>query len=165
MTWTNNDGLKVKFGIEEATMAKAVSVPKMGDTEFEVRITLADLTATAGGTVYDDVIIPDNFRIEEVEVFTETAATSGGSAALNVGLVRLDRTTEVDFNGLVEAQAITSHDATGEKTVLRAPVSGTGVGDLVGTTITEPSYFAADYDTAAYTAGVVRIRVKGFFIS
>ena len=87
-----------------------------------------------------------------METVVEAVATSGGAAALNVGLVRLDNTTPIDVDGLVAAAALTTLDTLGEKTA--------GAGALVGTVLTNPGKIVADYDTAAYTAGTVLVRVK-----
>lgn len=156
--WLDNDGLYHKYGPDKATPNVAGEYRTNGALrEVEVKITLTAL-ATGSTILSDQVFIPAGVRIEEVEVVTTTAATSGGSAVLNVGLIRTDRSTAIDADGLIAAMALTTHDAAGEKTVLR--VGSTGAGALIGTTTANVGYLVADYDTAAYTAGVVVVRVR-----
>jgi len=160
--WINEDGLRVRLGTTEAEVNRGGELPSSGALrEFEFNLTLTAL-GTGSALVPDTtgIVIPSGFFIEEVEVFTETAATSGGSAVLNVGLNRLDTTTAIDADGLLAAVAITSHDAAGETTRYR--VGTTGVGALVGTVTANAGVLVADYDTAAYTAGELRIIVRGY---
>lgn len=159
-TYLNSDGLYWKTGQDEATEGKGGEYNKGGpDHIVEVEIDLTSLALTST-VLSDTVTIPIGARIEEVEVVAETVATSGGAAALNVGLYRTDRTTAIDADGLVAALALTTIDASGEKTVLRP--GSTGAGALIGTTLTNPGLLVADYDTAAYTAGRVVIRVRWY---
>lgn len=157
-SWTNADGLYLKYGPDKATATTAGEYRKDGPLrEVEVKIDLTTLT-TSPTIVADTTQIPANVRIEEVEIVTETAATSSGAAALNVGLIRENRSTAYDADGLVKALAITSLDAAGEKTTLRIGTSG--VGDLVGTTLANTGLITADYDTDNFDTGVVIVRVR-----
>lgn len=157
-TWNNGDGLYLKTGTDEAARSVA------GEYEFDGEYHLVELVIQAmTGLTSSAVIQDDNFffptgaRVDKVEVITETAATSGGSATLDIGLQRYDRSTELDYNGLLAAVAITSHDAAGETVTYTAGVSGAGA--LVGTTLANPGYLTANYNTAAYTAGKLVIRI------
>jgi len=158
MGWLNSDGLYLEFGTAKATANTAGEYITTGALrEIEVKIDLTTL-GTSPAIQSDTVFIPAGVRIEEVEIVTQTAATSGGSAVLNVGLIQTDRSTAIDVDGLIAAIAITSHDAAGEKTVLR--VGSTGAGALIGTTTANVGMLVADYDTAAYTAGVIYVRIR-----
>lgn len=157
--WMNSDGLYVKYGTDEGTPTTAGTFPTMvsGQHVTELRIpALTALTATAA-IIADTTVIPSGATIAKVEVVAETAATSGGSAALNIGLSRLDRSTELDYDGFVAAMALTAIDATGETTVLTKGSSGAGA--LVGTKLANAGVLTADYDTAVYTAGELVVRV------
>lgn len=158
MGWYNSDGLYIKFGTDEATVGKAGEYETDGPQRM-VELTISALTSlgTAAAIQDDHVVIPKNARIEKVEVITTTAATSSGSAALNIGLARTDRTTELDYDGLVAALAKTAIDAAGETNVLT--VGSTGAGALIGTTLSYNGLLTADYDTAAFTAGAIKVRV------
>lgn len=163
MAYFNTDGLYIKTGREEGALAVGGTYRTAGPLQCtEVKMTLVTDAPVASAIVGSasgqlGTIIPGGVRIEAVEVITETAVTSGGSATLDVGLVRLDRTTEIDNNGLVAALAIASFNAVSERTYF---VSGvTGAGALIGTTTANPGYIVANYGTAAFTAGKTIVRV------
>lgn len=162
MAQMDNTGMYQKYGLEQVVPMAGGEYKTFGETRVqEFKITLTGLTSTAGTIVTgtDNIEMPAGFTVESVEVIADTLATSGGAATLNIGLCRKDRTTEIDNDGLVAALALTAIDTTGEKTIL---VNGsTGAGALVGTTVgSNPGHFTANYGTAAYTAGVVTVRVK-----
>lgn len=158
-TKVNDDGLYVKFHKEIGTAGRGgfVAAGDNGLHNVQIRITATDLAATSA-IMENHVVIPAGAVIEEIEVISETACTSGGSAALNIGLIRQDRSTTYDEDGLVAALALTAINAAGEKNVIR--VGSTGAGALVGTTLANAGILVADYDTAAFTAGVLVIRVR-----
>lgn len=165
MAYVNADGLHVMTDGEEGITRSHGAYLDYGPTpgNAEVVIDFSQIGSTAaipGGTGVFGISIPKNKQIEEVELFVENAFTSGGSATLDVGLVRLDRTTELDYDGLVAALALTSIDAKGEKVVLR--VGSTGAGALIGQTLTNPGLVTVRYNTAAYTAGKLKVRIRWF---
>lgn len=159
--WINSDGLRVRFGTDEATTVRGGSVQPNGEDLqiiFKVKLTEA-ATGSALIPRTQGIVIPAGVRLEEVMVKVDTAATSGGSATLNLGLNRLDTTTAIDADGLVAALALTSIDAAGDTLALR--VGSTSVGALVGTTLAYPGVLVFDYDTAAFTAGELTVTVRG----
>lgn len=158
MGWYNSDGLYIKFGTDQATAGKAGEYRTNG-AQRVVELSIPALTAlTTTGVIQDDhVVLPAGARIEKVEVVTKTAATSGGAATLDIGLIRTDRSTAYDDDGLVAAAALTTIDAAGETTSLT--VGSTGAGALIGTTLANNGYLVASYNTAAFTAGAVTVRV------
>lgn len=158
MSWFNPDGLLLKFGTEKATATTGGEYRNVGQLhEVELKLTLSGLV-TAPSIVNDVFFIPKNARIVEVETLTDTAAASGGTSKLNVGLVKTDRTTEVDFDGFIAAMDKTIVDTAGEKTVLN--VGSSSAGALIGTTTTSPAYVCADYDTTAFTSGIVYVKIR-----
>lgn len=160
--WTNNDGLIIRLGTTEAEVTRGGEVLSYGpDRTWEFVIDLANL-GSASALLEDtqDVLLPAGLNITEIEIIAEVAGTSGGSATLNLGLIRQDQSTTYSAAGLVSALALTSFDAIGETTVIR--VGSTGAGALVGTTLANTGYLVADYDTAAFTAGRLRVRIKGY---
>lgn len=159
-TWTNSDGLLVKFNSTAGTVGTGGEYEMDGPLRVtEVKISLTGL-ATSAAVLDQHVIIPSGARIERIELINETAATSGGSAALNVGLQRLDRSTELDYDGLVAAAALSTFNSAGEYNSITP--GGTAAGALMGTTLSYPGVITADYDTAAFTAGKVIVRVYWF---
>lgn len=158
MGWYNSDGLYVKFGTEEATAGKAGAYRTAGPQQM-IELTISDLTAlTTTGVIQDyNVVVPKNARIEKVEVITTTDATSGGSATLDIGLIRTDTSTAYDDDGLVAALALASFNSAGETVALT--VGSTSAGNLIGTTLANNGYLVASYNTDSFTAGAIKVRV------
>jgi hypothetical protein len=170
MGWYNADGLYVKFGTEEGAAGEVGNYKNPADgSQMVAELFIADMrvpgTATvgpgvpsSGGTVISyNCVIPKNARIEKVELITQTAVTSGGSATLDLGLKKTDNSTELDYNGLLAALPIASFNAAGE--TYTAIIGATYVGALIGTTLSENGYLTINYGTAAFTAGAIRIRI------
>lgn len=156
-SWTN-DGLTKFYGTSRTTPTTAGEYRHDGPLHMiEVKIDLTAL-ATGAAVLANTTELPAGMRIEEIEIVADTAATSSGSAVLNIGLIRQDRTTELDYDGFVAALAKTAYDAAGEKTVIR--VGSTGAGALLGTTLAYAGLLTADYDTAAFTAGTIYVRIR-----
>ena len=160
-TWMNNDGLYLKYGTTKAvpnTGGDYVSYGNNREAEFTLNLTNLGSTSAIQN---DTFFFPANTFIEEVQIVAETPATSGGSATLSVGLYKSDRSTALSETALVSALALTAIDGQGEKTVLT--LGSTGAGAYVGTntgTDTGGYYISAKYGTAAFTAGVIKLRVK-----
>lgn len=157
MAWDNNDGLRVRFGTEQATASLAGEYVTTGAMrEVEVIINLADLTETE--TILDDfVTLPAGVKIAEVKVVTTTAAATG--TAIDLGLIRLDRTTETDYDGLLAAFATATMNVAGETTIL---VNGSSTGGaMIGTTTSNVNFISASRTTAtAFTAGRIVVTIK-----
>ena len=154
-------GLYQKFGLEQVVPMTGGEPHSYGDVrEIDVKLTLVNTPSAAAvipGT--DNLNFPAGFVLEEVEVINEVAATSGGSATLNIGLMRMDRSTEIDFDGLLKVAPLADYDTVGERKTYIKGV--TGIGDLVGVTSgSNPGYLTYHYGTAAFTAGVVTVRIR-----
>lgn len=163
MASLNADGLMVKYGTEQSAPSRGGEVGHTLDRVTEVIVvgTEVPLTATTASAtniaLTHGIEIPNGAQIRKVEVVVETAFTSGGSAVLNVGLVRADRSTELDFDGIIAALPVASMNAAGETTSL---INGaTYAGALVGTILTNKGIVTLDYDTAAFTAGKGIVRI------
>lgn len=162
-TWTNNDGLHIKYGTDEVTSAAPGGEMLVFGPErvVEVKIELADLTATE--TIMNDtVFIPDNAQIMWVETVAEVAAATG--TAIDVGVIKFDRSTEGDYNGFLAAFETGDMDAVGETRRFyqthTVPASITGTGALVGEIMTYPGYISASRtDATAFTAGQLLVRI------
>lgn len=159
--WYNSDGLYLEYGTTKPTIDVAGEYKNFGDLR-EVNIRLADLTtvpvssAAGAGIISQNFKFPTGCRIQRIEVVSDVAAT-GTNAVLNLGLIQEDRSTEIDFDGFIAALPLTSFDTVGETTVLTA--GSTYGGALLGTSTTLVGYLTADYDTAAFTAGALNIRI------
>lgn len=159
-SWMNTDGLYLEYGTTKTTAETAGEFRTNGLLR-EVELTISPMTGLTSSSVIQSntEIFPANVKIQNVIVFASTACTSGGSATLDIGLQKLDRSTEIDYNGIVAALPLASIDGTGEQTTLTPGV--TYAGALVGTTVgSDPGYLVANYNTAAFTAGVVKVRIQ-----
>lgn len=156
-SWTNSDGLYLKYGPDKATAGKAGEYSPTTDIhEVLLKVTLSELTATET-ILSDTVILPAGARIQEVEVVTHTAAATG--TAIDLGLIRADRSTELDYDGLLAAFPTASMNAAGEKTILSDNTTYDGA--LVGTTLAYNGYISASRtDATAFTAGVLNVKIR-----
>lgn len=165
-TWLDPDGLYRKFGPAKATPNKGGEYVTTGALrEIELKIDLTTLTETE--TPVSDTIFFPKMRIEEIEIVTHTVAATG--AAIDLGLVRTDRTTEIDFNGLLAAYPAAQMSTAGEKDIIRqevtVPVSMVGLGALIGTTTTNPGYITCSRTTAtAFTTGLIFVRIRYYAV-
>ena len=166
-TWMNADGLYVKYGANEGTSqdhgGEYLTHDGSGVQVIEVVCDLASLTATE--TILNDVVfVPANAHIAWVETFTVVAGATG--TAIDVGLIARDRSTEIDYDGLLAASPVANYNAVGETArfteTYTVPASLTGTGALVGQEVTTAGggYISASRtDSTAFTAGKIKIRV------
>lgn len=165
-SWKNNDGLYLKYGTDRATANKVGEYTTTGGLrEIEIKLNLADLTETE--TIIGDVTDFPTARVHEVEVITVTAGATG--TAIDVGLIRKDRSTEIDYDGFLAAAPIAIMNSAGERTIFTAittvPASATGTGALIGTTTANIGHITASRtDSTAFTAGVIIIKIRYFTV-
>lgn len=165
-TYLHSDGVYQKYGTTKATPAIGGEyVTHGGLREIEITLDLTTLTETE--TIVNDVLLVPKMRIHEVEIITKTAAATG--VAIDVGLIREDRTTELDYDGLLAAFVTASMNTAGENSIIRqavtVPASLAGTGALIGTTLANPGYISASRTTStAFTAGVVLIKIRYFAV-
>lgn len=157
--WFNSDELLIKYGPDEVTPGKAGEVLQGNGDEHVVELDVVYTDFAASPAIIDDnVVIPSGVFLQRVEIITTTAFESAGDAfVFNVGLQDLDRSTEIDYNGLVAALPQSAVDAAGEYADIK--IGHTYVGADIGTLTTAPGYITIDYDTAAPTAGAAKIRI------
>jgi hypothetical protein len=156
MTWFNNDKLLVKFGLEEAVAGKGGEFGHVDDThELELVLTLASV-GSAQAIVDENIILPKGAFLEKVVTIPTTAA-AGSSSTLTLGLFKQSDRTTYDADGLTNAQALSTMDAAGETTSIA--IGSSAVGSAIGTKLTENCYIGANYGTAAFTDGVLRVRI------
>lgn len=162
-TWLNSDGLYIKYGTDAGVSPSRGGVYEVDGPEqlAEVEIDLTELTATET-IINDALVIPSGAMINRIEVLTEVAAATG--TAIDVGFMKLDRTTEIDYDGLLAAFATATMNSVGEITKFTkgnsVPASITTQGALVGAVTTYPGLISASRtDATAFTAGRVKIRI------
>lgn len=153
--WNNADGLRVRFPNDDREVHGG-EYPGAGSLRtIEVEFDFANIGTSA--TVLDyNIIVPSNSRIQEVYLISETAATA--LTTLDFGLFRLDGTTELDHDGLINDVALASLNVNGEQNVFTAGVSGAGA--LVGATTTRAGLFSATRTgTAGVGHGILQVRI------
>lgn len=154
--WFDNTGLYQEFGVTKTTTENAGEYRSTGDMrELNIRLDLTTLTSTPT-IILQNVRFPTGVRIAEIDVIADVAAV-GATATLDLGLQAEDRATEIDYNGLIAALPVASIDAVGETT--KIVVGGTGAGALIGTSTTAIGMLTANWNTAAFTAGALDIRI------
>ena len=156
-TWMNSDGLYLKFGPDKAVAGKAGEYSPTTDIhEVLVKLDLTALTQTET-IISDTVVLPAGARIQEVETVAHTAAATG--VAVDLGLIRTDRSTELDYDGLLAAIPTASMNAAGEKNIFSDNTTYDGA--LVGTTLAYSGYISASATTStAFTAGVINVKIR-----
>lgn len=160
MAYVDIGGLRQEWGVEQTVTSAGGEYSTLGDLrQIDIKLNLTQLTTTPtlipGGA---NIFFPAGVRIEAVEIIVDTAGTSGGSATLDVGLQRTDLSTEIDYQAFVKAAAVATLTAGQRLTITKG---GTAVGDMVGTgtSTANVGYITANYNTAAFTAGVLHIRI------
>jgi hypothetical protein len=154
-TWTNSDGLPIEFGTTQAGASTGGHVMKAGDAvELVVDIdltTLADASATVG--FVDEHELPEGAIIRSAKMIVLTAA-AGATAVLDVGVIdaSADSSGTSDDDGLDAAVAVAALTPAGTEI--------TCDGALINTVLDAHYKIAASYDTAAFTAGKVRLIVE-----
>jgi len=164
MAYLDNTGLYRKYGTEKAVAGKGGEyVTTGGLREVELKIDLTTLTATET-ILADNIVIPEGVRIVDVETITTTAAATG--TAIDVGLIKAsDRTTEIDYDGLLAAAPTANMSSAGERSVYQVavtvPTGLTGTGALIGTTTAYAGHVSASRtDATAFTAGVIVLKIR-----
>lgn len=157
-SWLNADKLYIKFGNDKGTAANGGAYSIDGAYNV-IDLKLTGTSIASAQTIVNDVVfLPEGARIDRVQIVCETAWDSAAdNTVLNIGLMKVADRLVYDADGLVAAIPQASMDAAGE--VQEVIIGHTYVGSAIGTTLTEPCYITADYDTAAATAGVIRVRV------
>lgn len=158
-SWLNADSLYTKFGTDRATSTVGGEYRTNTNSRVvEFTIDLTTLTETET-PLSDSVFLPAGARIQEVDVITKTLAATG--TAIDLGLIKTDRATEIDYNGLLAAFPTANMDAAGETT--NSVVGSTYIGALCGTSLAFTGYVTCSRTTAtAFTAGVVVVQIKYF---
>lgn len=156
--WMDNAGLFQVYGVDQATTENAGEYRNNGlMREIELKLTLTDYAFGATNYVIaDNVFMPTGVRIAEVATYVETAGT-GATATLDIGLLRTDRTTVTSANGIIAAKTVASMVVGEDVTVVPG---STFAGALIGTTTSSVNYITARVNTASFTAGVIRIRIR-----
>ena len=169
--WLNNDNLYLQYGTSKAVATPAGEFKAYGeDRVIDIGLDLTTLT-TSTATILGNTNFyggGSNIIIDRVEFVVETAATSGSSSTLKVGLVQNDRATvpanydHAFINGETNANMATVGDRLVYVGTDSIPAGSTHGGTLIGSfpaSATAPYYITAQAGTAVFTAGKIHIRI------
>lgn len=170
MTWTNEDGLVQRFGVERST-SQTQGVSTRGVKNYLV-VDLPDATALVNtlGTSYppdeDSPYIPANSLITGAWFAATTDFTSGGSATLDIGLISATGAI-TDADGI--AADVTITELTDAAAAGSVACDGAYVCNGSGSTTTvrdgakvvgANAYIGFSYETAVFTAGAGTLVVE-----
>jgi hypothetical protein len=145
------------------TRAGDISIDDGNVTEVYVGLTeLPVLSGDDNGLLLsDDARLPKGAFIQKVETFV-TKETAGTNANFNLGVVNASTMAIVDADGLLAAadgfNSGTDIGATNTYVKVDGAVTTEG-GALIGTVLAETMFLCGAYDTAAFSAGILRVRV------
>ena len=172
-TWNNSDGLRIGFGRHTEDNGVANVTGRYGAKRtMQLMVDLVDVTtaATEANTPIQHAQIKRGSIITNAYIQTVVAATSGGSATLDIGLWgRGTLATPVtdDANGLHSGVTIAQMTTVGEivgltgAKVHEEDAAGTPrVGTAVGATSLSDCVISLEWNTAVFTAGRVLITVE-----
>ena len=159
MSWTNSDGLVVRFGTDKGTEKES------GSTEANVHRTLVHKFAF-GDIANTDVtaadpespFIPADSVITRATLYVTTAFASGGAGVLDIGL-KVAAGTNTNDAAIDASIAVTVLDAIGD-TINCDGAYVSSAGNLTGLRITADQYIMTTWDTAAFTAGAATLVVE-----
>ena len=168
MPWTNSDGLTVKFGIEEAALARGGDLPAETDHVLEVNVLWTDAlsasSAVVGGTSNNGTLIPRGAVVRQIETFVVTPFTSSGTVAsstLVLGTHGADDGLVIDADDFTTIAFVgTYFDGAGEGQIIKPGV--TGAGDIYGVQLAENALLCASNSAHAshpFTGGELRVRI------
>lgn len=163
--WFNSDNLAVYWPKDSGTVTRAGQrAYNAGRHETFVKIDLTTIAAFDSSNhtiVAETVTVPAGAFLEDVEVFV-LKETAGVNANLDLGFVKAsDRSTEVDFNGLLAA-ADAFNGGTDLGTYTKFNVGTTEAGALIGTRLAYTSLITANAETANFSAGIIEVRIHWF---
>ena len=156
-TWTNDDGLEVRFGLDRTTENVTGNLAVSPFKTITHKIVGADLPDTDNGAVdADAAFIPAGSVITRAFVYV-TTAFAGATATLDLGL-KLAAGTAISADGIDADIAVTALDAIGDTILCNGAYIADG--DLTGVRLTADAYISASYETAAFTAGQATLFVE-----
>lgn len=152
-SWTNSDGLTLYYGVTEGQGAVGGEYKDhpSGLLVTDILLDLKLLTTSANSFLSRD-LVPNNMILEQVDLFTEVAAT-GSSGTLDIGFYDLTAAATISDTGAVAVATLASIAAVG--TLTHIVIGSSFVGTLVGLPI-----YAGSATGAPFTAHQVAINAK-----
>lgn len=117
MAWVNNDGLRVKFGIEEATPARVTEYTTDGDERY-VEIVVDAAYLPAGDSIFfDEYSLPKGAQISGWGLSSPSVDYADGTSIAVTAVDKDGSSNSVSITGTV---AIATLNGAGSKTFLDA---------------------------------------------
>ncbi len=164
--YTTGSSLFLQFGTDKAIPEAFGEYVSYGANRIiEGSIDLTKLTTSAlivSNTCFFPALPSTKTFIEKIELIVETAATTGTSAAFDLGLIQWDRTTVPAGYGTALCNAVAQSALTPLGTIVTISGQSTGYGSLIGSgpaNATAPYYITAATSTGTFTAGQIRVRI------
>ena len=150
-TWTNEDGLLLRFGVDRAAervdgIAQRKVQQLVVDLPSAAALADTDTAAVAG----DVTFIPAGANILSAVFVVDTAFTSSGGGTLDIGLKQAAG-TNIDDDGIDSAVAVAALGA-------RQGVLCDGA--MIGDKLEFDSYVMFTYDTAVFQTGAGRLIIE-----
>ena len=158
-TWVNNDGLPIRFGVDQADTGEGGQYRWNGPfAEYEYDVIWSELAAF--GTVNylgRSVRIPNGMLLTEATFEVSEAFSTAGSPTLTFGFHNADGSA-YDADGIDATIAATAIDAVGGTVTC----DGDLVNKILDNGTKKYSYVTATVGTANYTTGKGKLRLKLF---
>lgn len=156
LVYTNSDGLRLRFGTDQAKKALQGSPAQSGPyKQYEFDIVYNRMAAFGTNLILGEIpqaALPAGMLVKEAILTTVVAFDSAADAlTLSIGLCKQDGTV-IDDDGIDSAIAQAAIDAVGE--------SVTCDGALIGTVLAYDSYITVLANTATATAGQAKLILK-----
>lgn len=160
--WTNADGLRVRFGLDEAVPAKVTEYRTHGPKRFvEILIDPSLLPTVAQNSVIidDSYTLPIGAQIEDVQILASDDFTAG-TGTLNIGIInRYPATPDItDVDALVVAATVAELNTGGTNTSGWIGVRAKNGGGA-GLRLEAMAWLTWEVDTAAIVGGFATVRV------
>ena len=158
-TWTNDDGLYIKYGTTEATAALGGEVMTMeGEHKAVISFGYDDLAAFGTTKIMsDNVVIPNGALIKSALLYVETAFSTASSPTLTIGTIDQNRSTvtapDDDADGI---------DATIAASALGDAVTVTCDGALIGDVLGDSVLITMLVGTADFTDGRAKLTITWY---
>tara|TARA_R110000868_G_scaffold40490_7_gene139714 strand:- start:4205 stop:4699 length:495 start_codon:yes stop_codon:yes gene_type:complete len=156
-TWTNQDGLEVRFNLDRATVVDSGTLAVSPFKHITKKITGTELPDTDNVAAdADAAFIPAGSVITRAYVYV-TGAFAGATATMDLGL-KLAAGTAISADGIDADIAVAALDAVGDTILCNGAYVADG--NLTGVRLTADAYISASYETAAFTAGQATLVVE-----
>lgn len=157
-TYTNQDGIKVRTGVDQAKVERIGGLQSAGaDYELLVHMDYTDFAAYGTAKILSyNALLPVNALVISANFTTIEAFTSLGSPTLTIGTYKTDGTVK-DADGIDAAIAMTAIDKIGET----VNCDGAQVAGVAGERLIDENLFiGVTVGVADYTAGSGDLVIK-----